>query len=313
MEFLNYHHLRYFWVVAREGSLRKAAEKLHASQPSMSGQIQALEAVLGEKLFERTGRKLVLTETGHRVLDYADDIFSLGQELLNMVRQRPSARPLRIEIGITDSMPKLASYEMIKPLFAMEPPARPVCWEGKINELLDQLAAFRLDLILSDQPAPSSLKTKLYNHLLGECGVAFCAEAKLASVLRRRFPKSLDDAPALLPVSSTALRRSLDNWFQSKRISPRVVAEFDDAALMKFVATDGLGFVPVPILMAEEAATRYGFRIIGATEECVQQFYAITPERKIVHPGVVAIVSHARAAWSRQTPALRSSDSKPSA
>jgi LysR family transcriptional activator of nhaA len=305
VEFLNYHHLRYFWAVAKEGNLRRAAEKMHVSQPSISAQIRALEDVLGEKLFQRVGRRLVLTETGQRVLNYADDIFALGQELLNVVKQRPTARPLRIEIGIADSLPKLVTHELIKPLFRMEHPIQAVCWEGKINELLDQLAAYRLDIILSDQAAPSSLKIKAYNHPLGECGIAFCAEAKLAGVLRRRFPKSLNDAPALLPVPTTALRRALDNWFQSKGISPRVIAEFDDAGLMKVVAADGLGFIALPVFVADEALTRYDFRIIGTTEECVQQLFVITPERKLVHPAVVTLVAHGRAVLHDQRPFLQ--------
>ncbi len=207
MEFLNYHHLRYFWVVAKEGGLRKAADKLHVSQPTISAQIAALEGVLEEKLFRRGGRSLTLTEAGHRVLSYAEEIFSLGQELLDDSRQRPSARPLRVHIGITDSMPKLVSYEIIKPIFQMEQPVQAVCREGKAADLLGQLAAHRLDIVLADEPAPSSLPIKVFNHFLGECGVAFCAEPKLAATLKRKFPQSLDDAPALLPASNTVLRQ----------------------------------------------------------------------------------------------------------
>ena len=185
MEFLNYHHLRYFWVVAKEGGLRKAADKLHVSQPTISAQIAALEGVLGEKLFRRGGRSLALTEAGHRVLSYAEEIFSLGQELLDAAKQRPTARPLRVHIGITDSLPKLVSYEIIKPIFKLEQPVQAVCREGKAADLLGQLAAYRLDIVLADEPAPSSLPIKVFNHLLGECGVSFCAEPKLAATLKR--------------------------------------------------------------------------------------------------------------------------------
>ena len=206
MEFLNYHHLRYFWVVAKEGGLRKAAEKLHVSQPTISAQISALEAVLDEKLFRRGGRALALTEAGHRVLSYSEEIFSLGQELLDFARQRPGARPLRVHIGITDSMPKLVSYEIIKPIFKLDQPIQAVCLEGNVTDLLGQLAAYRLDIVLADEPAPSSLPVKVFNHLLGECGMTFCAEQKLAASLKRNFPKSLNNAPLLLPASNTALR-----------------------------------------------------------------------------------------------------------
>lgn len=298
MEFLNYHHLRYFWVVAEEGGLRKAADKLHVSQPTISAQIAALEGVLGEKLFRRGGRSLALTEGGHRVLSYAEEIFSLGQELLDAARQRPSARPLRVHIGITDSLPKLVSYEIIKPIFKLEQPVQAVCREGKVADLLGQLAAYRLDIVLADEPAPSSLPIKVFNHFLGECGVIFCAERKLAATLKRKFPKSLNDAPVLLPAGNTALRRSLEKWFQAEEIRPRVVAEFDDAALMKVAAVDGLGFFALPTLVMQEAVASYDFQFIGRTEGCRQQFYAISAERKLTHPAVLAITSQARAAFS---------------
>ncbi len=293
MEFLNYHHLRYFWVVAKEGGLRKAAEKLHVSQPTISVQIAALEGVLEEKLFRRGGRALALTEAGHRVLSYAEEIFSLGEQLLDVARQQPSARLLRVHIGITDSLPKLLSYEIIKPIFRLEQPVQAVCREGKAADLLGQLAAHRLDIVLADEAAPSSLPIKVFNHLLGECGVTFCAERKLAATLKRKFPKSLNDAPVLLPTSNTALRQSLEKWFQAEDLRPRLMAEFDDAALMKIAAVEGLGFFPLPTLVVKEAVVRYGFQIIGRTEDCRQQFYAISAERKLTHPAVLAITSQA--------------------
>ena len=293
MEFLNYHHLRYFWVVAKEGGLRKAAEKLHVSQPTISAQIAALEGVLEEKLFRRGGRALALTEAGQRVFSYAEAIFSLGQELLDATRQQPGARPVRVHIGITDSLPKLMSYEIIKPIFKLEQPIQAVCLEGKAADLLGQLAAHRLDIVLADEPAPSSLPIKVFNHLLGECGVTFCAERKLAATLKRKFPKSLNDAPVLLPTSNTALRQSLEKWFQAEDLRPRLMAEFDDAALMKIAAVEGLGFFPLPTLVVKEAVVRYGFQIIGRTEDCRQQFYAISAERKLTHPAVLAITSQA--------------------
>lgn len=298
MNFLNYHHLRYFWVVAKEGGLRKAAEKLHVSQPTISAQVAALEGVFGEKLFRRGGRSLTLTEAGHRVLSYAEEIFSLGQELLDAGRQRPAARSLHVHIGITDSLPKLVSYEIIKPIFKLEQPVQAVCREGKVADLLGQLAAYRLDVVLADEPAPSSLPIKVFNHLLGECSLSFCAEYKLAATLKRTFPRSLHEAPVLLPANNTALRRSLEKWFQAEEIRPRVVAEFDDAALMKVAAADGLGFFALPTLVMQEAVASHNFQFIGRPQDCRQQFYAISAERKLTHPAVLAITSQARATFS---------------
>lgn len=298
MDFLNYHHLRYFWVAAKEGGLTRAAEKLHVSQPSICTQIQALESALGDKLLRRSGQGLVLTEAGQQVFSFAEEIFSLGEELANTMKQRPTTRPTRVNIGIADSMPKLLTYEMLKPIFHLAQPVQASCCEGKVPDLLAQLATYRLDVVLSDEPAPASGNLKTFNHLLGECGVSFCAEPKLAARLKRRFPASLSDTPALLPSPNSALRRSLEKWFRERKISPRLVAEFDDAALVKVAATNGLGFFALPSLVASEAVTRYGVRIIGHAPECVQQFFAISAERRLTHPAVTAITAQARAALS---------------
>jgi LysR family transcriptional activator of nhaA len=294
VEFLNYHHLRYFWVVAKEGGLRKAADKLHVSQPTISAQIAALEDVLGETLFRRGGRALALTEAGHRVFGYAEDIFSLGHELLQTVKQQPTSRPLRCQIGVADSLPKLVSYEIIKPVFNLEQPVQAVCREGKADDLLAQLAAYRLDVVLADEPATSSLNIKAFNHLLGECSVTFLAVPRLAAKLKRRFPKSLNEAPALLPAANCALRRSLENWFHTGGLRPRLVAEFDDTALMTVAAVDGLGFMPMPGVVAKAAFAHHGLHAIGEARQCRLQFYAISAERKLTHPAVVAITSQAQ-------------------
>jgi LysR family transcriptional activator of nhaA len=294
VEFLNYHHLRYFWVVAQESSLRKAAEKLHVSQPTISAQIAALEGVLGEKLFRRSPRGLTLTETGHLAFSYAEEIFALGQDFLHSVKQRPTARPLRVNIGIADSLPKLVCHEIIKPIFSLSQPVQAVCLENKTSDLLAQLAVYRLDIVLTDEPAPSAFPLKTFNHLLGESGVTFCAVSKLALKLKRQFPGSLDNEPMLLPTSGTAIRRTLEKWFQEQGVHPRVIAEYDDAALMKVAAADGLGCFPLPTVAVNEAVTRYRFETVGPAKGCVVQFYAITAERKLTHPAVVAITSHAR-------------------
>jgi len=294
VEFLNYHHLRYFWVVAKEGSLRKAADKLHVSQPTISAQIAALENVFGEKLFRRGGRALALTEAGYGVLSYAEDIFRLGEELLQSTKNQPTSRPLRCLIGVADSLPKLLGYEIIKPVFNLARPVQAVCREGKADDLLAQLAAYRLDVVLADEPATSSLNIKAYNHLLGECAVNFFAAPKLAAKLKRRFPASLNGAPALLPAANCALRRSLEDWFHASDIRPQLVAEFDDMALMTVAAMDGLGFMPMPRVVAKAAVARHGLYAIGEARQCRLQFYAISAERKLTHPAVVAITSQAQ-------------------
>lgn len=294
MEWLNYHHLRYFWAVAKEGSLRRAAEKLRISQPSICAQVKALEQAVGEELFRRQGRSLVLTETGHLVLGYAEEIFSLGQELTSAVKQSPTLRRQRLNVGIADSFPKLLSYEVLKPLLQNTPPVFLNCREGKSEELLGQLATHRLDIALLDEPAPTTLKFKSFNHPLGSCGVSFCAQKRLARKMKAPFPQCLDRAPALLPSPSSSIRRSLDKWFQSVRVQPAVMAEFDDAALTKVVAADGAGFIVVPTVVEREAVDRYEFQVLGRTGECREQFFAVTAERRMNHPAVVTLTERAR-------------------
>lgn len=298
MEFLNYHHLRYFWMVAREGGLTKAAAKLHVSQPTISAQIQALEGVLGEKLFRRAGRYLVLTDTGQQVLGYADEIFSIGQDLLNSVKQQPTSRPLRVYLGVADALPKLVTYRIIEPIFHLPKPVQVSCWETKVSDMLVELSAYRLDLVLADEPASSGVATNVFNHFLGACGVTFCAAPQLAAKLRRGFPKSLNGAPALLPMSNSGLRRSLEKWFHATGVRPRLVGEIEDPAFVQTLALQGLGFMTVPTLVAKELVARFGLRRFGQTNECQQQYYAITAERKLTHPAVLAITSKAKSPLS---------------
>lgn len=294
MAFLNYHHLRYFWVVAKEGGLRKAADKLHVSQPTISAQIAALEGVLEEKLFRRGGRALTLTEAGQRVFSCAEEIFSLGQDLLSSVKQDSASRPLRVLLGVSDALPKMVTCQIIEPIFHLPQQVQITCSETKVSDLLIQLAAHRLDLVLADEPASSGVNANIFNHLLGECGVTFCAEPHLTAKLRRGFPKSLDGAPAMLPMAHSGLRRSLDKWFHATGVRPRMVGEFDDPALVNILAMHGRGFITVPTLVAKETVTRFGLRTIGSTDECQQQFYAISAVRKLTHPAVVAITGNAR-------------------
>ncbi len=303
---LNFHYLRYFWMVAREGGLRRAAERLHVSQPTISAQVKALEAQLGEKLTRRAGRGLALTDAGRRVFDYAEEIFALGDDLVEAVSRASATRPRLVRIGVADSLPKPVSHALMRPLFRLGAPVRVVASEGSAADLLGQLGAHRLDLVLADEPAPSSLNIRAFNHPLGECGVAFCATAALARGARARFPRVLDGAPMLLPTQRTALRRSLDHWFQKRGLRPRVVAEYDDGALMTIAAADGLGVLPIPAVAEREAVERYGLARLGRTEECREQFFAISAERRLTDPAVAAITEGAKQSlFGRPSPGRR--------
>lgn len=293
MDWLNYHHLRYFWTAAKEGSLARAAARLHVSQPSISEQIRELEGALGVKLFRKQGRGNVLTDAGHIVFAYADQIFALGRELTNAVKQGPGAKTLRLYVGVADSLPKLVTNDILKPVFSMSQTVHVICREGKMEDLLAQLSAHRLDIVLTDEPAGSN-NFKTFSHVLGETGTAFCAEKKLGARLRPGFPKSLQGAPALLPAENTTFRRSLDHWFRVNRIEPHIVAEFEDLALMKVMAAEGRGFIAIPMVSLEEAVERYGYQVIGQANNCRVRFHAITAERQIEHPAVSLITSNAR-------------------
>ena len=293
MEWLNFHHLRYFWTVARKGGVRKAADELHVSQPSISAQLRLLEDSLGEKLFKRSGRSLVLTEMGHLVLTYADEIFSAGRELMSAVKQRPGARALRLSVGMTDALSKFIGFQILKPAFYFSQPVHVVCRQAELGPLINQLQAHRLDLVLADEPASSSLKAKTFNHRLGRSGITFCAVSQIAKKLRRNFPKSLHQAPALLPSDNMGMREPLEKWFYAKGIRPRVVAEFEDAGLMKVAASAGLGFTMVHSVVDKVALEHFGLKPIAKVKECSSDFYAITIERRLKHPVVAAITEHA--------------------
>ncbi|MEO0016880.1 MAG: hypothetical protein RLZZ522_163 [Verrucomicrobiota bacterium] len=295
-EFLNYHHLRYFWAVAREGSLRQASEKLRISQPSMSTQIGLLEAALGEDLFRPRGRSVELTEFGQMILGYAEEIFTIGGEILRAAKQAPTSRALRLHVGIVDSFPKLMTYDILRPVFDHQPVVQLTCHEGKLADLLAQLGTHRMDLVLSDEAASPGVSGKVFNHLLGTSEVTFCAMPGFAKKLKGRFPRNLDGAPALLPTQNCHLRRDLEKWFSSAGVQPRVVAEFEDAALAKIAATDGRGFMVLPTVVASEAIERYGFVALGRTKEIVTPFYAITAERRFTHPAILAITARLRPA-----------------
>lgn len=295
MDWLNYHHLLYFWTVAREGGLRQASEVLHVSQPSISAQLGTLEKAVGEPLFRRTGRTKTLTETGQLVYSYAEEIFAVGRELQNALGGRLAGRVPRLHVGVADTFPKLVTQFLLRPVSEREElPVRLVCREGKIPDLLGQLAMHRLDIVLSDEPAAGPLMLKTFNHFLGDSGVTFCAAGRLAAKLRGGFPRSLHDSPALLPTDNTALRRALDLWFQKHSIAPRIIGEFEDAALMKIMATEAQGFTIVPTIIDREAQSRYRLGVIGRTRQCRDSFYAVTAERRISNELVTTITESAK-------------------
>ena len=294
MEWLNYHHLLYFWVVAREGSVTRAAAELRLAQPTVSTQLRALEHVLGEELFARSGRRLMLTDVGRMVFRYADEIFGLGRELLDTVKGRPTGQPMRLTVGIADAVPKLIAYRLLQPALAVPQEVRIVCREDKPDRLLAELAVHGLDLVLSDAPIGPSTKIRAFNHLLGECGITFFATATLARTCRRGFPRSLDGAPFLLPTDNTALRRSLDDWFESEGVRPRVVSEFEDSALLMAFGQAGMGLFAAPSAIEREVRSQYGVVTVGRLEALSERFYAISGERRLKHPAVVAISETAR-------------------
>jgi LysR family transcriptional activator of nhaA len=290
MNWLNYHHLRYFWVAANAGSLQAAAEQLRVSPPSISVQIAALEEALGQPLFRRSGRRKVLTETGQLVLRYADEIFTLGNELLTSVRGHPAGQKHRLNIGIVDSLPKLVTQQILRPAFDSPNPVHVVCREGKLEDLVGQLIAHRLDLVLTDEPVGGALKVRTFNHHLGRSSVSICAATALARSLRRGFPHSLHEAPALMPSRSSSLRRGLEQWLQSIKVVPQILAEFEDLALMKTLAADGRGWIALPTVAMEDARQRYGFHHLGKAGNAKEEFLAITAERRVSDPLVQALV-----------------------
>jgi len=294
MEWLNYHHLLYFWSVAKHGTVAKACAELRLAQPTISAQIRVLEDTLGEKLFVRSGRYLVLTEMGRVVFKYADDIFSLGRDLLNTVKGRGSGRPMRLAVGIADAVPKLLASQLLKSAFSVAGATRIVCWEDKIDRLLADLAIHGLDLVIADTPAPPNIKVQAYNHLMGESGVTLFAPAKLAARYRRNFPRSLESAPMLLPTTNAMLRRLLDDWFDRKDIHPNIVGEFEDSATLKAFGQEGHGLFPGSSVMEKEICRQYQVQVVSRVNSVKQRFYAITVERRLKHPSVLAIFEAAR-------------------
>lgn len=293
MAWLNYHHLFYFWTVAKEGTITAACRRLRLAQPTVSTQLRVLEKTIGHKLFELHGRNLVLTETGRVVYRYANEIFSLGQELVDTLEGRPSAGRLQFRVGIADVLSKQVAHLLLAPALEIAEPVHLICFEGKPASLLARLAVYELDLVLSDSPIPPEVKLKGFNHLLGESGISILAAKSIAAGYRRGFPRSLDGAPLLVPTDNTSLRRALDHWFASQGIRPAIVAEFEDSALLKVFGQAGSGLFAVPSVTERETQRLYAARVVGRIESVRAQYFAISAERKLKHPGVVAIVEAA--------------------
>jgi LysR family transcriptional activator of nhaA len=294
VKWLNYHHLYYFWTVAREGSVAKACPLLHLTQPTISGQLHTLEKALGTKLFSRVGRNLVLTDDGRLIFRYADEIFSLGRELQDTLQGQPPGQPLRLIVGVADTLPNPIVYRLLQPALRLAEPVQIVCEPGKFEYLLAQLALHAFDVVLADAPVGPSAKIRAFNHLLGECGVAFFGSPKLVAKYRRGFPHSLNGAPVLLPAENTVLRRSLDQWFDAQGIRPDVRGEFADPTLLKVFGQHGAGLFAVRTAVERETRRHYGVQLVGRVDAIRERFYAISLERKLKHPAVVAITATAR-------------------
>ena len=290
--------------MAREGSIVRASAYLRLAQPTISKQLSVLEEAFGEKLFARVGRNLVLTDFGRLVYRYADEIFTLGRELSDTVRGRPAGRPLRLLVGVTDVLPKLIAYHLLEPALHLAEPVQLVCREGKLESLLTDLVAYTLDVVLSDTPISPIIKVRAFDHLLGESGVTFLGTPSLVAIHAPGFPASLDKAPLLLPTANTSLRQSLDHWFDTVSVHPQVAGECEDSALLKVFGQRGLGIFIVPSVIAADVQQQYGVGVVGQIEAIHERFYAITVERRLKHPAVVAI---AEAAHSK----LFSNASKP--
>ncbi|CAB3868732.1 Transcriptional activator protein NhaR [Achromobacter mucicolens] len=291
---LNYKHLRYFWTVAKAGSIARAAQQLQRTPQSISGQIQDLESALGTELFRRAGRGLELTDVGRHALLYADRIFTLGDELLDDLRERPARRALEFKVGVAEGMPKAMVYRMIEPALQLAEDVRLICREGRLPFLLADLAVHRFDMVIADRPMPGNLNVRGFSHLLGECGLTFFGSPQLLDTLPGTFPALLDQAPFLLPGEDAAIRPRLLRWFDEQDIRPRIVGEFDDSALMNSFGQTGTGLFVAPTATAAYLCKQYRVRAIGHAPAVKEQFYAITTDQRLEHPAVVALSRAAR-------------------
>ncbi|WP_018507344.1 transcriptional activator NhaR [Thiobacillus thioparus] len=291
---LNYKHLYYFRTVANAGALNRAAEKLHLTPQTLSGQISAFEERLGVALFRRSGRRLELTDAGRTALVYADDIFQVGAELEDALQNRlaPRAHPFRV--GIADAVPKVIAYQLLAPALALAEPVKLVCREDRLEQLAAELSIHRLDMVLADRPLPATMDIKGYSHPLGECGIAFVAARSIGNVLEQAFPANLHGLPLLIPGEDSALRVPLLRWLERKGIQPTIVGEFGDSALMSAFGQAGAGVFPVPLTTVQDVMRQYDVSELGRTHEIRERFFAISVERRLSHPAVLAVSEAAR-------------------
>ncbi len=292
---MNFKHLHYFWVTARAGGIVRAGEQLHTTPQTLSAQIKLLEDRLGRRLFRKNGRRLELTDDGQVALGFADEIFSLGNELETAMREkREGPRVLEFRVGVADLVVKAVAYRLLEPALNLPDPVRLVCSEGKFDDLLGQLALHKLDLVIADEPLPRRVSVKAFNHELGSSTVSFFCQPQLRRQLRGAFPRCLDGAPLLVQGAASVVRQQFEAWVTRLQIAPRVVGEFDDGALMKAFGREGRGVFMAPSVLETEIAAQYGVEVIGQSSDLVEQFYAISVERRISHPCVVAITDAAR-------------------
>lgn len=291
---LNYRHLHYFLTVAKSGGITRAGERLHLTPQTLSGQLSQFERQLGTPLFRRVGRRMELTESGRLALSYAEEIFQVGAELEERLRGRPEERTVPFRVGIADVVPKSIAYRLLAPAMQLPEPVRLVCREDRLERLLAELAIHRLDMVLADRPMPANMDIKGYSHPLGQCGVAFLAAPALAAKLSGEFPSNLDGAPLLIPGEDSALRAPLMRWLERRNIRARIVGEFDDSALMKAFGQAGCGVFPAPAATTGEIEGQYGTLSLGQTDDIQERFFAISVERRLTHPAVVAVSEGAR-------------------
>lgn len=295
MQWLNFHHLLYFWTVAREGSVAAASRSLHLTQPTISNQIHALERAIKRPLFDRIGRKLILSETGKVAFRYADEIFTLGRDLSDLLSGELVGQPMQFRAGIVDTLPKLVAYRLLAPVLALPEPIRLLCLEGTALDLVGKLATHELDVVLSDTPLSARLGMKAYDHHLGRSSVSVLGVQTLAARYRRKFPKGLNGAPFLLPIRGTTLRRSLEQYFDAKHIRPLIIGEFADSALLKAFGQQGAGLFAVPSIVEEDVRSQQGgVQLVGRLKSITEEFYAVSMERRVKHPGVETIIRSAR-------------------
>jgi len=292
---MNFKHLYYFWVTAKAGGVMRAGEQLHTTPQTLSGQIHLLEDWLGRKLFQKSGRNLELTEDGRLALGYADQIFALGAELEGAVRAvRGGRKVLDFSVGIADSVSKSIAYRLLEPALNMEEPVRMICVEGKFPDLLAQLALNKLDLVIADEPMSRRLSVKAFNHPLGSTAMSFFATRALKAQLSGEFPQCLSNQPMLIVGAQASLRQQLEGWLTRHQIAPRIVGEFDDGALMTAFGREGRGVFMAPTVLENDTMKQFGVELVGRSDELRDEFYAVSVEKRISHPCVIAITQTAR-------------------